>query len=151
MKSLFLCFPLIVFLSFPISAQSNDNLPTNIKMGNHGKIEFYSGTESCFEDLEQYIDFVNSPELKDEFERFNSKNGVPVATVAGFFVLGLMSESAALGQIGQNDGRGKIYAISGVAAFMGGFIVSSISKNIVKKRMKKIIKMYNQAVDNREI
>lgn len=145
-----LVFILISVLSLTAFSQTNltfPNLPQKIEFSEKGeKLIFYPGTESCPEDLEQYLHVLDSKKLSESYKKYQKRNSTLGDTgfVLGF--LGLMTESAALGQIGQDDGRGKIYAVSGGIALLTGVILMNVQKKLNGKRLAKVIKIYNETV-----
>jgi hypothetical protein len=136
-------FSIIFLIISIVTSNAQDStkttLPKEIKLvrdpsDGYNKIVMFENQYNCIEDIEPYINLSKNEKAINEFKLYKKKTDKSF----GFALFGMMSSSAALGQLGQGYKRLTIYA--GVSAL--SFITFSILKNN-KRHLKKAIKHYN--------
>jgi hypothetical protein len=140
MKSLFTTISLIILNICSFAQDSTKTtLPKQIILtkdpeDGRSKVIMFENQYNCIEDIEPYLNLSKNEKAINEYKLYIKKTNKSV----GFAVFGLMSGSAALGQLGQGYKRLGIYA--GLATL--SFITSSIIGGN-KRHLKRAIKSYN--------
>lgn len=137
----------LVMITTFANCQENNNteIPNFIKYNRNGTITLFEGEKTCFNDIEPYLLLTKNELALEEFNKLEEETYKFGAEVPILF-LTIATSSAALGQIGQDDGRGKIYLASAAVSIVAAVIAAKISGRKTNQKRKKIVALYNTSL-----
>lgn len=137
--------------TFVFGQKINDSfeLPKHIEYLKKGTLKIHE-QEICSTDIEPYLLKLDNKEALKLLSKYKAYGRKGIQPSGILIILSLSSFSAAIGQIGLHDGRGKIYTIAGAALSIPLIAYFTILDKRQSNFMKKIVKIYNQEMDARQ-